>query len=49
MKLQLQGQLICRLGMLLLEAGNVKVLGGEVEDLAESNNQVSFLKFETLR
>uniref|UniRef100_A0A3Q2Y6V7 RecQ-mediated genome instability protein 1 n=1 Tax=Hippocampus comes TaxID=109280 RepID=A0A3Q2Y6V7_HIPCM len=38
-KLQLQGQMICRLGMLLLGTGNVKVLGGEVEDLAESNNQ----------
>ncbi|XP_061623918.1 recQ-mediated genome instability protein 1 isoform X2 [Phyllopteryx taeniolatus] len=38
-KLQLQGQMICKLGMLLLGPGNVKVLGGEVEDLAENNNQ----------
>ncbi|XP_077416918.1 recQ-mediated genome instability protein 1 isoform X2 [Vanacampus margaritifer] len=38
-KLQLQGQMICRLGMLLLGPDNVKVLGGEVEDLAERNNQ----------
>ncbi|XP_077376874.1 recQ-mediated genome instability protein 1 isoform X2 [Festucalex cinctus] len=38
-KLQLQGQMICRLGMLLLGPDNVRVLGGEVEDLAERNNQ----------
>ncbi|KAF7650287.1 hypothetical protein LDENG_00128050 [Lucifuga dentata] len=38
-KLLLQGQMLCRLGVLLLAAANVKVLGGEVEDLAERNNQ----------
>ncbi|XP_031712150.1 recQ-mediated genome instability protein 1 [Anarrhichthys ocellatus] len=38
-KLQLQGQMVCRLGMLLLKASNIKVLGGEVEDLVERNNQ----------
>ncbi|XP_037113681.1 recQ-mediated genome instability protein 1 isoform X2 [Syngnathus acus] len=38
-KLQLQGQMICRLGMLLLGPGNVKVLGGEVEELTASNSQ----------
>ncbi|XP_061672736.1 recQ-mediated genome instability protein 1 [Syngnathoides biaculeatus] len=42
-KLQLQGQMICRLGMLLLGPGNVKVLGGEVEDLADNNNQGKIL------
>ncbi|XP_077456209.1 recQ-mediated genome instability protein 1 isoform X2 [Stigmatopora argus] len=42
-KLQLQGQIICRLGMLLLGPGNVKVLGGEVEDLAERNKQERIL------
>ncbi|XP_059194165.1 recQ-mediated genome instability protein 1 [Centropristis striata] len=38
-KLQLQGQIVCRLGMLLLKPSNIKVLGGEVEDLVERNNQ----------
>uniref|UniRef100_G3NXN3 RecQ-mediated genome instability protein 1 n=1 Tax=Gasterosteus aculeatus TaxID=69293 RepID=G3NXN3_GASAC len=38
-KLQLQGQMVCRLGMLLLGPPNIKVLGGEVEDLVERNNQ----------
>lgn len=37
-KLQLQGQMVCRLGMLLLGPSNVKVLGGEVEDLVERNS-----------
>uniref|UniRef100_A0A8C4ZC70 RecQ-mediated genome instability protein 1 n=1 Tax=Gadus morhua TaxID=8049 RepID=A0A8C4ZC70_GADMO len=39
-KLQLQGQMVCRLGVLLLGPQNVKVLGGEVEDLVDRNNQV---------
>uniref|UniRef100_A0A8C2WPI4 RecQ-mediated genome instability protein 1 n=1 Tax=Cyclopterus lumpus TaxID=8103 RepID=A0A8C2WPI4_CYCLU len=39
-KLQLQGQMVCRLGMLLLGPSNIKVLGGEVEDLVERNNPV---------
>ncbi|XP_061585262.1 recQ-mediated genome instability protein 1 [Cololabis saira] len=38
-KLQLQGQIVCRLGVLLLWPSNVKILGGEVEDLVERNNQ----------
>nr|XP_020498911.1 recQ-mediated genome instability protein 1 [Labrus bergylta]XP_020498913.1 recQ-mediated genome instability protein 1 [Labrus bergylta]XP_020498914.1 recQ-mediated genome instability protein 1 [Labrus bergylta] len=38
-KLQLKGKLVCRLGVLLLGPSNVKVLGGEVEDLVERNNQ----------
>lgn len=41
MKLQLQGQIVCRLGVLLLGPTNVKVLGGEVEDLVDRNNQVN--------
>ena len=41
MKLQLRGQMVCRLGVLLLGPSNIKVLGGEVEDLADRNNQVS--------
>lgn len=41
-KLQLQGQMVCRLGMLLLGPSNVKVLGGEVEDLVERNSGVSW-------
>ncbi|XP_029294775.1 LOW QUALITY PROTEIN: recQ-mediated genome instability protein 1 [Cottoperca gobio] len=38
-KLQLQGKMVCRLGMLLLGPTNIKVLGGEVEDLVERNKQ----------
>ncbi|XP_076010102.1 recQ-mediated genome instability protein 1 isoform X2 [Genypterus blacodes] len=38
-KLLLQGKMVCRLGVLLLGPANVKILGGEVEDLAERNNQ----------
>ncbi|XP_040010606.1 recQ-mediated genome instability protein 1 [Xiphias gladius] len=38
-KLQLQGQMVCRLGMLLLGPSNIKVLGGEVEDMVDRNNQ----------
>ncbi|KAJ3604454.1 hypothetical protein NHX12_029194 [Muraenolepis orangiensis] len=38
-KLQLQGQMVCRLGVLLLGPQNVKLLGGEVEDLVDRNNQ----------
>lgn len=40
-KLQLHGKMVCRLGVLLLGPSNVKVLGGEVEDLVERNNQVN--------
>lgn len=39
-KLQLHGNMICRLGVLLLGPSNVKILGGEVEDLVQRNNQV---------
>lgn len=42
-KLQLQGEIICRLGTLLLKPSNVKLLGGEVEDLVERNQQVKVL------
>ncbi|CAL8249318.1 unnamed protein product [Merluccius merluccius] len=38
-KLRLQGQMVCRLGVLLLGPHNVKVLGGEVEDLVDRNKQ----------
>ncbi|XP_041642476.1 recQ-mediated genome instability protein 1 [Cheilinus undulatus] len=38
-KLQLKGRMVCRLGVLLLGPSNVKVLGGEVEDLVERNHQ----------
>ncbi|XP_008292801.1 recQ-mediated genome instability protein 1 [Stegastes partitus] len=38
-KLQLQGRIDCRLGVLLLGPSNVKILGGEVEDLVDRNNQ----------
>ncbi|CAG5923688.1 unnamed protein product [Menidia menidia] len=42
-KLQLHGQMVCRLGVLLLGPSNVKLLGGEVEDLVDRNNQGSVL------
>ncbi|KAM9858121.1 recQ-mediated genome instability protein 1 [Aulostomus maculatus] len=38
-KLQLLGQMVCRLGVILLGPANIKVLGGEVEDLVDRNNQ----------
>ncbi|KAF3695721.1 RecQ-mediated genome instability protein 1 [Channa argus] len=38
-KLQLQGQMVCRLGVLLLGPSNIKILGGEVEDLVDRNHQ----------
>lgn len=38
-KLQLRGKMVCRLGVLLLEQSNIKILGGEVEDLVERNNR----------
>ncbi|KAM4577204.1 recQ-mediated genome instability protein 1 isoform 2-T3 [Odontesthes bonariensis] len=38
-KLQLQGRMVCRLGVVLLGPSNVKILGGEVEDLVNRNNQ----------
>ncbi|KAM3867473.1 recQ-mediated genome instability protein 1 [Diretmus argenteus] len=42
-KLQLEGQMVCRLGVLLLGPTNVKVLGGEVEDMVERNKQIRVL------
>ncbi|XP_070690652.1 recQ-mediated genome instability protein 1 [Pempheris klunzingeri] len=42
-KLQLQGQMVCRLGVLLLGPSNIKILGGEVEDLVDRNNQCRVL------
>ncbi|MFT7811857.1 recQ-mediated genome instability protein 1 [Arapaima gigas] len=38
-KILLQGSVQCRLGVLLLKPENVKVIGGEVEDLLEQNSQ----------
>ncbi|KAJ8413918.1 hypothetical protein AAFF_G00065160 [Aldrovandia affinis] len=38
-KLLLQGTAACRLGVLLLRPGNVRVLGGEVEELRAANSQ----------
>uniref|UniRef100_A0A3B5L735 RecQ-mediated genome instability protein 1 n=1 Tax=Xiphophorus couchianus TaxID=32473 RepID=A0A3B5L735_9TELE len=44
-KLQLQGKMVCRLGVVLLGPSNVKILGGEVEDLVERNTQVKYPVF----
>lgn len=38
-KLRLQGDIPCRLGVMLLGPTNVKLLGGEVEDLVDRNQQ----------
>ncbi|KPP61826.1 recQ-mediated genome instability protein 1-like [Scleropages formosus] len=38
-KILLQGTVPCRLGVLLLKPENIKVLGGEVENLVERNSQ----------
>ncbi|KAG7261288.1 hypothetical protein CRUP_019952 [Coryphaenoides rupestris] len=43
-KLQLRGQMVCRLGMLLLGPQNVQVMGGEVEDLVDRNSQGRVLR-----
>ncbi|XP_072289592.1 recQ-mediated genome instability protein 1 isoform X2 [Eucyclogobius newberryi] len=42
-KLRLQGDIPCRLGMMLLAPTNVKLLGGEVDDLVDRNNQARLL------
>ncbi|XP_078071524.1 recQ-mediated genome instability protein 1 [Mustelus asterias] len=42
-KVLLQGNITCRLGLLLLKPENVRVLGGEVESLVEVNSQVRIL------
>nr|XP_023658830.1 recQ-mediated genome instability protein 1 [Paramormyrops kingsleyae]XP_023658831.1 recQ-mediated genome instability protein 1 [Paramormyrops kingsleyae] len=42
-KILLQGTVACRLGVLLLKPENVKVIGGEVEDLLEQNSQGNVL------
>uniref|UniRef100_H3A8S8 RecQ-mediated genome instability protein 1 n=1 Tax=Latimeria chalumnae TaxID=7897 RepID=H3A8S8_LATCH len=42
-KILLQGNIPCRLGVLLLKPENVKVLGGEVEALVEENAQERIL------
>ncbi|MBN3297861.1 RMI1 protein, partial [Amia calva] len=38
-KILVQGEIVCRLGVLLLKPGNVKVIGGEVELLVEEFSQ----------
>uniref|UniRef100_A0A8C6TA52 RecQ-mediated genome instability protein 1 n=1 Tax=Neogobius melanostomus TaxID=47308 RepID=A0A8C6TA52_9GOBI len=38
-KLRLQGDIPCRLGVMLLGPTNAKLLGGEVEDLVDRNHQ----------
>lgn len=42
-KLQVMGMVMVRLGVLLLKSENVKVLGGEVEELREAHSQSSVL------
>ena len=43
LQLLLQGSVGCHLGVLLLTAGNVQVLGGSVEHLVERNQQKRLL------
>ncbi|XP_067839246.1 recQ-mediated genome instability protein 1 [Heptranchias perlo] len=42
-KILLLGNIVCRLGLLLLKPENVRVLGGEVESLVEENSQERIL------
>ena len=42
-QVEVSGEVTCRLGMLLLMASNVKVLGGEVEQLKEENSMWKIL------
>ncbi|KAK3735352.1 hypothetical protein QZH41_005462 [Actinostola sp. cb2023] len=42
-KIQIQGPLPCRLGVLLLTAKNVRILGGSVDELAEKNSAWNML------
>ena len=37
MQLVIEGEIQCRLGVLLLSEGQVQVLGGQVEELSEAN------------
>lgn len=37
MQLLIEGEIQCRLGVLLLSEGHVQVLGGQVEQLMETN------------
>ena len=37
LQLVIEGEIQCRLGMLLLNEGQVQVLGGKVEQLVEAN------------
>lgn len=42
-KILIQGRIMCRLGVLTLQPRDVKVLGGEVEDLVVKNSQEQLL------
>ena len=38
LQLAIEGEMECRLGMLLLSGGQVQVLGGQVEQLVDANS-----------
>ncbi|XP_071955856.1 recQ-mediated genome instability protein 1-like [Antedon mediterranea] len=42
-KVVIEGSITCRLGVLMLSAEHIKVLGGEVDSLLESNSQIQLL------
>ena len=43
-KIQIRGEILCRLGVLMLTKNNVHVLGGEVESLLEENSPENLLQ-----
>ena len=38
LQLAIEGEIECRLGMLLLSGGQVQVMGGQVEQLVDANS-----------
>ena len=42
-QIQVVGQVLCRLGVLMLTKGSVRVLGGEVDTLVEENTPEAVL------
>ncbi|ELU15357.1 hypothetical protein CAPTEDRAFT_174324 [Capitella teleta] len=42
-KIQVSGNVFCRLGVIMAQSQNIKVLGGEVDSLAETNTPESVL------
>jgi len=43
LQIRIKGPVLCRKGVLMLTAGNVQLLGGEVDDLKQSNSKEALL------